>query len=228
MTVPELIEPLQKRLNQIIEGFSLRQVYREGNEGRVYGTFEQSYDDFIDRSLEKGISNITKIGFYEDAIEKINDIEACLLNFEKVHNVKIKMLKDTRKAKYFAEQLIQKEVNNKEVENKIDKASYQREIQIDRLKDYFVPSFIRAGENETNYFTENFIPELQKRWDGKHFAAIASLVYNSDKLRKRVKPNSFAKWLSVFCELVDVKNSKYKQSKLLDTCTKLKDTFYYL
>jgi len=105
----------------------------------------------------------------------------------------------------------------------------QQIIDVDKLKDYFVPAFYnKQNVSLTDYFTENLIPDLKKNFTGKQFAAIALLIYNSDKIRKKVRPNSFNSWLITFCSLVGIKYTNYKQSVIKNISDKLAEVFYYL
>jgi len=121
-------------------------------------------------------------------------------------------------------ELQQSKIENLTIEQK------QQEKNIDeKLKDYFIPAFYN-GSNicKVDYYTENLLPDLQKKFNGKEFAALAYLIYGSNQVRKIVKNMSFAKWRKIFFKCIGRNDTNYKPNDLIDTANNMRNTFYYI
>lgn len=105
---------------------------------------------------------------------------------------------------------------------------FNRNIDEENLASFFPSSFRGIGKgNFINYFSENLLPDLKKRWTDKDFAKIALIIYESGKLAKNKKPETFAEWYRNFCYVVGCKYHKdYKPTNLRDEIFKGK--FSYL
>ena len=102
-----------------------------------------------------------------------------------------------------------------------------REINSERLRDYFISSFKGMGNRTINHF-DTMIDELKTDRTGIEFAKIAYMIYTSDKMTAR-KPNTFSKWYRKFCECIGVIPVKgYKPNKLKNQSEKLKKLFSYI
>lgn len=101
----------------------------------------------------------------------------------------------------------------------------ERVINEESLKKYFVSSFKGAGSS-IDYFGY-LVDDIKKAQTAKDAARMALLIYNSDKMIKSQKPNTFTEWYRVFCEMTGhIYNPEYKPSKL-DT-ESIKNRLYYL
>ncbi|MBD3591194.1 hypothetical protein [Bacteroides sp. GM023] len=99
-------------------------------------------------------------------------------------------------------------------------------INEEALKKYFISIFKGAGNNNTNYF-DYLIEDIKKVRNPKDAARMALLIYESDKMIKTQKPNTFKEWHSLFCIMTGCAyNSNYKPSNL-DT-DKMKSKLSYL
>lgn len=90
--------------------------------------------------------------------------------------------------------------------------STKEELEI--FKDYFSPQFNGRIPNSYNYFSNNLVPDLLKKWNGKEFATISLLIYSSSSLLKIMKPKSFSKWHVIVCSIFGNKIVKYHKGKL--------------
>jgi len=111
-------------------------------------------------------------------------------------------------------------------ETKTDKANTQRQIDVERLKPYFVSTFKGMGNGNINHFS-TMIEELRTDHVPKRFAQIAWMIYDSDKMSDR-KPNAFAIWYNIFCECVGCDKRTYKPSQLTPIPDNLTKLFNYL
>jgi len=175
-----------------------------------------------------------EIDYCNNAIKELDTLarqlrELVAENHIKINNIFEEIAKITTIAENRIRELTLQKSESEPSANEIRTNKPQRIINSDKLKDYFVPAFYnRQNTNQTDYFTENLMPDLEKQFTGKQFAAIASLIYHSNKMRKRVRPDSFNSWLKTFCGLIGIKYTNYKQSTIKDISDNLSDTFYYL
>jgi len=114
----------------------------------------------------------------------------------------------------------------KEIENNLQKSN---RVIDEQLKDYFVLAFY-SGRNvsNTDYYTENLLKYLQQEHNGKQFAALALLIYESKHARSEVKNMSYAKWRKIFFGCIGIKDVGYKPKDLIGTANGMRATFYYL
>lgn len=99
-------------------------------------------------------------------------------------------------------------------------------INEEALKNYFTATFKGAGNNGFNYFNY-LIEDIKKVRNPKDAARMALLIYESDKMIKTRKPNTFKEWHRLFCDMTGYTyNSDYKPSKL--DINKMKSELSYL
>lgn len=99
-------------------------------------------------------------------------------------------------------------------------------INEEALKKYFTATFKGAGNNGFNYF-DYLIEDIKKVRNPKEAARMALIIYESDKMIKTQKPNTFKEWYRSFCEMAGCPyNPDYKPSNL-DT-NKMKIKLSYL
>lgn len=96
---------------------------------------------------------------------------------------------------------------------------------LDVFKSYFKAPFKGMGQSE-DYFTNYLIPDLKKPRNGKQYATIALLIYESEKLILAKRPKSFASWYKEFCNILDIKECTYKPTHL--NTKDFESEFYYL
>lgn len=102
----------------------------------------------------------------------------------------------------------------------------EKNIDEEALKKYFIATFKGAGNNALNYFGY-LIEDIQKIHNPKDAARMALLIYESDKMIKTQKPNTFREWHRLFCKMTGCDyNPGYKPSNL-DT-DKMKLNLNYL
>ena len=110
----------------------------------------------------------------------------------------------------------------------VNNTSKQTEKFIDEetLKKYFIATFKGAGNNGLNYFNY-LIEDIKKVRNPKDAARMALIIYESDKMIKTQRPNTFKEWHKLFCEMAGCTyNPDYKPSNL-DT-NKMKIKLSYL
>ena len=159
----------------------------------------------------------------------MSKIEACFGELEKYKLLSINDIDFLAESKRKYNLFLKEQINVGSEQSVSGDGISQREIKTDKLKDHFVPDFYNGtNDKKIDYFSENLLPDLKKPFDGKRTAAIASLIYRSNKLRPRVRPKSYRLWLKTFCDLIAVKYTEYKESAVKEECEKLKSVFYYL
>ena len=77
----DLIEPIQKRVNQIKESLYPKRLHSSGKEALIYGTFESSFETFCTLSLRKGF-RANESDFYNATIKELEEIEDSVLLLE--------------------------------------------------------------------------------------------------------------------------------------------------
>lgn len=121
----------------------------------------------------------------------------------------------------------EKEASKKHSTLKKADTDEERSINEEKLKEYFVATFKGAGKENPNYFENYLIGDIKEVKSAIGAARMALLIYESDKMIKTQKPNTFIKWYKLFCKMTGCTyNHNYKKSKL-DT-DKMKLKLYYL
>lgn len=77
-----LINPLQKRVNEIKESLYPQQLLSAGNERMIYGTYEKSFENYSKQSLRNG-NRVNEIDYYNNSINELEQIEEAVLQLEK-------------------------------------------------------------------------------------------------------------------------------------------------
>lgn len=99
-------------------------------------------------------------------------------------------------------------------------------INEEALKKYFTATFKGAGNNGFNYF-DYLTEDIKKVRNSKDAARMALIIYNSDKMIKTQKPNTFKEWYRLFCDMTGCTYNPYYKPSNLDT-NKMKDKLSYL
>jgi hypothetical protein len=102
------------------------------------------------------------------------------------------------------------------------------------LKSYFKADFCGIGSGNEDRFTNELMTKLKQARDGKEAAAIALLIYESNRLNNQ-KPKTFKKWHEIFCDLTNYPFVNYNPKKIRGTTdkkptdyAKLLPAFYFL
>lgn len=121
----KLIEPLQKKVDEIKEGLFPQQFLSAGEEKMIYGTYEKSFENYSKLSLRNG-KRVNEIDYYNNAINELEKIEDAVLELEKkihseknnsiqfhailsnIHNVKQYIKEQIRKFEIRKEQIVAK------------------------------------------------------------------------------------------------------------------------
>ena len=117
-----IINPLQKRVNEIKESLYPQQPLSAGNESMIYGTYEKSFENYSKQSLKNG-KRVNEIDYYNYSIKEIEQIEEAVLQLEKqIHSDKNNsvefhaIISVIHNVKQFAKELIEK-FNNRSVKS---------------------------------------------------------------------------------------------------------------
>lgn len=95
----------------------------------------------------------------------------------------------------------------------------------DKLTGYFTVTWKNKGfENSLIEDVENCL----KSGNSKKIVAIASVIYNSDAISRKVKPSTFTKWLDVFIDICGDDFTKYPPNKVKKEVADIKTQLYYL
>ena len=99
-------------------------------------------------------------------------------------------------------------------------------IDEERLKPYFKASFKGMGQN-INHFPD-LIKELEhiRKGSATDVGRAAYMIYNSSHMTK--KPQTFAKWMRAFFEILDVPLPKDMSQNKYEPTKEIKDRLYFL
>ena len=132
---------------------------------------------------------------------------------------------------------IQKKREPQQEEKPVDEVKYQqeeknatepREINQERLREYFTLTFSGSNKSNTDYFKEYLLPKLMEKMNAKYYAKIFLLMYQSPNLKHSMKPRTFTKFYEDMCEITGVEFiNGYKPNRLTMTDKEKKD-YYYL
>jgi len=110
-------------------------------------------------------------------------------------------------------------------EDKTDKT--RRQVNEEGLRPYFASTFKGMGNGNINHFT-TLVEELKTDRTAKEFAQIAYMIYQSKQMNDR-RPSTFAGWYKIFCENIEIKQSRgYKPNSLKNPSEAIKKLFNYL
>lgn len=96
--------------------------------------------------------------------------------------------------------------------------------------DYFTAPFKGIGTGNIDKYSRlvSSLTDAARKRSVIEYAKIALLIYNSNKMLQRKKPNTFSEWYQYFCPIVGCEyNPSYKPSKLPITKS-LEQEFYYM
>ena len=96
--------------------------------------------------------------------------------------------------------------------------------------DYFTAPFKGIGPGNIDNYSKlvSSLTDAARKRSVIEYARIAHLIYNSSKMLKRKKPNTFSGWYQYFCKIVGCEyNEEYKPSKLSITKS-LEQEFSYM
>lgn len=144
-----LINPLQKRVNEIKESLYHQQLLSAGDERLIYGTYEKSFKDYSKLSLRNG-KRVNEIDYYNNSIKELEQIEETVLQLEKqIHSDKNNsiefhaIMNKIHNIKEFAKELIKKiknenisSLNTIKPRNISTKLTYRWLIDLDKLYDF--------------------------------------------------------------------------------------------
>ena len=99
-------------------------------------------------------------------------------------------------------------------------------IDEEKLKPYFKASF-KGMEQNINHFPD-LIRELEhiRKDSATDVGRAAYMIYNSSPMTK--KPQTFARWMRVFFEILDVPVPKDMSQNKYETTKEIKDRLYFL
>ena len=96
--------------------------------------------------------------------------------------------------------------------------------------DYFTAPFKGIGMGNIDNYAKlvSSLTDAARKRSVIEYAKIALLIYNSNKMIQRKKPNTFSEWYQYFCKIVGCEyNPSYKPSKLPITKS-LEQEFHYM
>lgn len=106
---------------------------------------------------------------------------------------------------------------------------HEDNINIEALKEYFKLQFKQQDVDSSNFDT--LINDLRgglPSYTQNDITAIASIIYNSNKLHSSKKPATFNKWLKAFCFMINRDVPTSKPSGVKKQIKNLSGTFYYI
>lgn len=111
----------------------------------------------------------------------------------------------------------------------LDNTKANNYIDIDALKEYFVPEF-KQGNNSIPSSFDNFVNDLRgglPSYSQNDITAIASIIYNSGKIHRSKKNRTFRGWLKEFATIINRITPKSKEGQLTDLIADLSNRFHY-
>ena len=104
-------------------------------------------------------------------------------------------------------------------------SKHKKQMNLDRLDNLMNQAFRKQFDRFKSDLRE-FVPTYK---DKMQIAALASIIYDSDILHKRTRPENFKNWQKQFCDILGVEESTYKKSNIKDEKKQeMKNTYYYL
>lgn len=100
----------------------------------------------------------------------------------------------------------------------------KKKMNLDRLDNLMSQAFRKLFDRFRSDLKE-FVPN----YDKMQISALASVIYDSDILHKKTRPENFKTWQKQFCDILGVEESTYKPSNIKkEKKQEMKDTYYYL
>ena len=207
--IEELPQGLQCAIRDDIANRIMQQVYN------VQENAPEELDGYLQKEIQSAISCMNRM-VQESALPG-----AELFNISKVYVFNKERLKALRE---FQQSLKAKSATANIAD---EKAKDERNINVEKLREYFNLPFKGVGHDNIDYFTNNLLPDLRQNRSDKDFAKIALMIYGSGKLVSGMRPNTFKEWYRIFCELVGCGFHEYKPNALIPNDI-FKKAFYYL
>ena len=96
--------------------------------------------------------------------------------------------------------------------------------------EYFNASFKGIGPNNIDDYKKlvSSLTDVARERSAYEYAKIALLIYKSNKMLQRKRPNTFREWYQYFCTIVGCECSSWYKPSNLPITKALKEEFYYL
>ena len=121
-----------------------------------------------------------------------------------------------------------KEVDTKPTAEPIKQLPVNKEkIDVERLSKFFTPAFLGKNVYKVNYLTESLVSDVSELKNGMQVGQLALLIYESKQIN-RLKPKSFNRWHTIFCECIGREKVDYKKGRLKNPSDDFKKIFHYL
>ncbi|MEJ8590333.1 hypothetical protein JSO54_03675 [Riemerella anatipestifer] len=237
-----LVNPLQKRVNEIKESLYPQQLLSAGKETMIYGTYEKSFENYYKQSLRNG-NRVNEIDYYNNAIKELEQIEEAVLQLEKqIHSVEQKnsiqfltIFSIIHSVKQFAKQLIE-EFENKSVKstnvtkprNIKSKLTYKWLKDENKLYDFKkLLSKYNLIDSSIDFqsfkfiFTENPVTEIKKRivWQNDNATQLLFLI-------KELKENNIIQTTKNNFDYIQLSECFYRPSQEKFNPKKLKPLLF--
>lgn len=111
--------------------------------------------------------------------------------------------------------------------DRLEKKNKEKAIDIEKLSQYFYPSFLGSNESKANYLIENLVSDVNTLKNGKQVGQLALMIYESKQINK-LKPKTFSEWYQIFCECTGNEKMTYKKRNLKTPREDFINAFYYL
>ena len=122
----------------------------------------------------------------------------------------------------------EKPVNEAKYQQEEKNAVEPREINQERLSEYFTLKFLGRNSSNTNYMTEYLMLDLKKKMNAKYYAKIFLLMYDSPNLKPSMKPRTFTKFYQDMCEITGVEFIDGYKPNQLQMNEEEKKQYWYL
>ena len=122
----------------------------------------------------------------------------------------------------------EKPVNEVKYQQEEKNAVEPREINQERLREYFTLRFSEKNNANTDYFKEYLLPKLMEKMNAKYYAKIFLLIYQSPSVKPSMKPRTFRKFYEDMCEITGVKFINGYKPNQLQMNEEEKRNYWYL
>lgn len=162
----------------------------------------------------------------EETKKEIKDFIFLYIEYYVYKRFMLELINITKKELDNIDESIEKQYNQIPNNNSKDTPN---NIDIEALKEYFKLQFKQQDVDSSNFDT--LINDLRgglPSYTQNDITAIASIIYNSDKLLSAKKPVTFNKWLIAFSSMINRDVPTSKPSGVKKQIEQLKKTFYYI